>query len=392
LKDSVQATALREIFVRALMLRIVAAIIIHLAFSEGMFAPDQYMYHRIASSLASFWSGETAFYHPKIDEPGPRAYFYITGILYYVFGQSPIVPKLLNSLVGALTVRVAFDVALGVTQNGAIALRTARFVAYFPSLILWSVLNIRDAWVILLIVLICREAIALQEAFRLKAVVTLAASVLALVQFRDYILFPVTLPVVISLLVRNRKHIVRNTVAGMLAASAIIYANQAASGGRPLRMLDLEQLHEMRQWHTVGADSSFERADISTPGKALLFLPKGLTLFLFAPFPWMIGSIRQVLAMPETLFFYSLVPSIVRGIRHLLAHRLAESLMVILLAGGMTFGYALGEGNAGTAYRHRAQMLPCYLLFAAVGREVARRRAIEPMMRVSAAPVLVRPR
>ena len=370
---------------RALVLRVVTAIVIHFSFSEGLFAPDQYAYHRIGTSLASYWSGETAFYHPKVDEPGPKAYFYIVGILYYVLGHSAILPKLLNAFIGALTVRFVFDVALGVTKNSAVAMQSARFVAYFPSLILWSALNIRDAWVIMLIVLICREAIALQEAFRLKALVMLGGSVLALVQFRDYILFPVTLPVVISLLVRN-------TVAGMLAAGAIIYANQAASGGRPLRMLDLEQLHEMRQWHTVGADSSFEQADISTPVRALLFLPKGLALFLFAPFPWMIGSVRQVLAMPETLFFYSLVPSIVRGIRHLLAHRLSESLMVILLAGGMTFGYALGEGNAGTAYRHRAQMLPCYLLFAAVGREVARRRAAEPVMRVSAAPVLVRPR
>jgi len=377
---------------RALVLRVVTAIVIHFSFSEGLFAPDQYAYHRIGTSLASYWSGETAFYHPKVDEPGPKAYFYIVGILYYVLGHSAILPKLLNAFIGALTVRFVFDVALGVTKNSAVAMQSARFVAYFPSLILWSALNIRDAWVIMLIVLICREAIALQEAFRLKALVMLGGSVLALVQFRDYILFPVTLPVVISLLVRNREHIVRNTVAGMLAAGAIIYANQAASGGRPLRMLDLEQLHEMRQWHTVGADSSFEQADISTPVRALLFLPKGLALFLFAPFPWMIGSVRQVLAMPETLFFYSLVPSIVRGIRHLLAHRLSESLMVILLAGGMTFGYALGEGNAGTAYRHRAQMLPCYLLFAAVGREVARRRAAEPVMRVSAAPVLVRPR
>ena len=36
-------------------------------------------------------------------------------------------------------------------------------------------------------------------------------------------------------------------------------------------------------------------ADISTPEKALVFLPKGMAYFLLAPFPWMLGSIRQVL-------------------------------------------------------------------------------------------------
>jgi hypothetical protein len=58
-----------------------------------------------------------------------------------------------------------------------------------------------------------------------------------------------------------------------------------------------------------------------------------------------------------------------RGLKYLLRERLSISLSVVLLSAGLTFGYALGSGNSGTAYRHRAQMLPCYLLFAAIGKE-----------------------
>jgi len=67
-----------------------------------------------------------------------------------------------------------------------------------------------------------------------------------------------------------------------------------------------------------------------------------------------------------------MLPHLFRGLKYLVTRQLASSLMVVLLTTALTFGYALGEGNAGTAYRHRAQMLPFFLFFAAVGLERSR--------------------
>ncbi len=373
--DSQASSDLRRVFFWALWLRLGLALALHLFVPEEIFAPDQITYHQLGWSLASYWAGDLATPHPTIAASGhPTGYFYIVAAIYYVFGAVALLPKFLNALVGALTVRIVYDLAWRISENADVALRAARYTAFFPSLVLWSALNIRDVWIIMLIVLVCREALVLQEKVRPRSVILLAGAIVAIVQFRSYILFPVTLPILLSFLVRQRQHMLRNTVLGMIAAVAIIYADQAAGSDRRLRTVDLEKLSELRYWHTVGAGSSFEQADISTPGKALTFLPKGLALFLLAPFPWMLGSIRQVLAVPETLFFYSLLPPMFRGMRFLLKHRLSVSLMVFLLTAGMTFGYALGEGNAGTAYRHRAQMLPFFLLFAAVGVEMRRQR------------------
>ena len=161
---------------------------------------------------------------------------------------------------------------------------------------------------------------------------------------------------------------------GAIAAVLVIYADQSAGANRKLRTFDLEEIQEIRYWNTVGASSQFEQADISTPTKAIFFLPRGLAYFLLAPFPWMLGSIRQVLAVPETLFFYSLFPPMYRGVRHLIRHHLGSSLMAMLITAGLTLGYALGEGNAGTAYRHRAQLLSFFLIFASIGIEEKKRR------------------
>jgi len=358
----------------ALALRIAAAVVLHALGTDNLFAPDQLTYHDFAAWLAHYWSGDTLIYPWKLLERGPKAYYYIVGALYYVFGAWPLVPKLLNALVGTFSVRLAYDVTVGMTGSEAMGLRTARLAAFFPSLVLWSALNIRDCWIVMLILLICREAMALQDGLRVKPAVLLGTAVLLVMQFREYIFFAVAGPAAVSFLVRNRAHVGRNTLLGMLLAAVIIYADRAHQADPRTRGLDLETMQALRQGAAVGGSQYEAGADISTPAKALAFLPKGLAFFLLAPFPWTVRNLRQLLTLPEMLFFYALLPSIVRGILHLLRHHLARSMMVLLITAGLTLGYALAEANAGMAYRHRAQVLVFYLAFAAVGLEQKRAR------------------
>jgi hypothetical protein len=213
----------------------------------------------------------------------------------------------------------------------AAAVRAAKLVTWFPSLVLWSSLNIRDAWIILLIALMCRQAVILQSRFSLVALLGLAGGLLALVQFRAYLLFAIGAPILVSFFAQRSRNLFRSLVVGSIVATALIYADQVAGAGRRARFVDFEELQDIRYWNAVGASSGFEQVDISTPGKALVFLPRGLALFLLAPFPWTLGSIRQVLAVPETLFFYWLIPWIFRGMRHLARHHLSSALPALLM-------------------------------------------------------------
>ncbi len=369
----------------ALLLRVLMAVVLHQLSTDSLFAPDQQTYDIFAGWLARYWSGDTLVYPWKLLERGPKAYYYIVAAIYYVFGAWPLLPKLLNAAVGTLSVRLAYDVALGMTGNVAMALRTAAYTAFFPSLVLWSALNIRDCWVVMLILLICREPMAIQDGLRARPVVILAAAVLLVMQFREYIFFAVAAPTVVSFLVRNRAHVARNVVLGMLLAGVAIYADRAHDADRRFHSLDLETMQELRQGAAVGGSRFEPGADISTPGKALTFLPTGLAFFLLAPFPWTVTSLRQVLTLPEMLFFYSLLPAMVKGIGILIRHHLARSMMVLLITAGLTFGYALAEANAGMAYRHRAQVLAFYLAFAAVGMEARRARRV-PVVEEQAEP------
>lgn len=374
--DYVRRTVVR-LFWLGLGVRVALALFLHFwVANEELFAPDQKTYHIVGKFLSDVWSQEMTLVSSQVLPDGPKGYFYIVASIYYVLGPHSLLPKLLNCFVGALTILVAHDLALRMGASSVAALRAAKLVTWFPSLVLWSSLNIRDAWIILLIALLCRQALVLQSRFRVSALVTLAAGLFLLVQFRAYLLFAIGAPILVTFFAIRSRSFLRNLVIGSIMAVALIYADQAAGHSRRARFVDFEELHEIRYWNTVGASSQFEQVDISTPGKALAYLPRGMALFLLAPFPWMIGSIRQVLAVPETLFFYWLIPWVIRGARDLLKADLAKALLAVLITSGLTLGYSLGEGNAGTAYRHRAQILTFFLIFAAAGldRRYARRQ------------------
>jgi hypothetical protein len=210
------------------------------------------------------------------------AYYYIVGALYFIFGQVSFVPKLLNCIVGSMTVPLAYHVAFGVSADENMALRTARYVAYFPSLILWSALNLRDIWTAFLILLVCRLALRLQESPRVSQLVLLSASIFLLTEFRGYILLPVVVPIALSFVVRGRRHFARNLGIGAIVGAAIIYVD-SASAQRRFRLPDLATLQELRYFTSLGAQQFDVAADISTPTNALLFLPKGVAFFLLAP-------------------------------------------------------------------------------------------------------------
>lgn len=367
---------LSQLVRRAMLLRVVLAILLHFFVDEYTFAPDQETYHFGGWALAGYWSGER-FAPPGILANSPKGYFYLLGALYWLLGAWALIPKVLNGCVGALTVPLVYDLALRITGDEVVALRGARYAAYFPSLVLWSALNLRDIWIVFLILLICKQAMILQESFRVRTFVMLVASILVVMQFRDYIFFAISTPMIVSFFVRRRSHVARNATIGMLLALVVISIDAAAGANRRMRVPDLETLTQYRQFTGFGGSQVAATADVSTPVRALGFLPVGVAYFLLAPFPWQVTNVRQLLTLPEMLFLYALMPSILRGILHLLRSRLAESLMVILTAGGLTIGYALGQANVGTAYRYRAQVLPFYLIFAAAGVELRRRAPLE---------------
>jgi Ca2+/Na+ antiporter len=103
-------------------------------------------------------------------------------------------------------------------------------------------------------------------------------------------------------------------------------------------------------------------------------VPLGLTYLLLAPFPWQLASLRQAITLPEMIVWWLSIPLLVLGAFFTIKHRLREIAPIIIFTSLLTLTYSIMQGNVGTAYRQRAQLLIFYFVFVAVGFVLVKER------------------
>jgi hypothetical protein len=126
----------------------------------------------------------------------------------------------------------------------------------------------------------------------------------------------------------------------------------------------------------TSASSGFGKdVDVSTTRGALTAIPVGMAYLLFAPFPWQLASLRQSITLPEMILWWGSFPLLVLGTWFTLRHRLRRALPILIFTAMLTLAYSVFQGNVGTAYRQRSQLLVFYFIFVAVGAVLVKERS-----------------
>ena len=119
---------------------------------------------------------------------------------------------------------------------------------------------------------------------------------------------------------------------------------------------------------STSAQSGFAKdVDVSTTRGALSTIPVGLLYLLFAPFPWQIVSLRQSITLPEMIVWWASFPMLFLGLWFSIKYRLRQISPILIFTAMLSVAYSVFQGNVGTAYRQRAQLLVFYFIFVAVG-------------------------
>jgi len=377
LEDAEDRRTARRIFALALALRIPALFFVHASVDPNVLAPDQIQYDKYSMLLLDYWEGRAAF--PSLLIPAGRTlYFGICASFYWLFGQSPIGPKLLNAAAGSLAAAFLYRIARHLDGSRRAARLAGALAALMPSLILWSVLQIRDALALLGLTLLFEAYTRFQKRPALGQALAAIFALWLVVELRDYLIYPLGAALLGGFLAGSGRRMEgrRALAAIALFALAVIGAGLSGYSQTFLQDMSLERLEQQRESLAYGGSAFGMEADISSPTGALAHLPLGLVYFLLGPFPWQIGSIRLVMALPEMLLWYALLPFVATGAASLWRR---QGLRLFALAGFLastTLMYSLVEGNLGTAFRHRAQLLVIFLLFAGEGlSEFLERRA-----------------
>jgi hypothetical protein len=327
-----------------------------------------------------------------------RGYYLLLGALFYTIqltGPAGRLPAaVLNNFVGALTVIFAYRVARSLFSE-RVAVRVGWLSCFFPSLIVWSAQTLKEPVVIFL------ETLAVYGCTQLNRIgfvpryifLTLLAIVL-LIPLRFYAAY-VTIATVVASAVLGQLRVGGKvgSLAGLFFVLVPIFllSGVLLQKEAQLQRYDLDFLKKFRGYN-AGAEygsRAYYDFDLNSPTGFSAGAVVGMVHLLFAPFPWQLvrGSLRMLFVMPELflwwwIFFWGVIP----GMRATLGRRFFDLFPLVFFLVALTLLYSLSFSNVGLAYRQRAQLLPWFFVFAAVGFERRAARPAPPPPRVKPQP------
>ena len=394
----------------------------HLGGGFWTFAPDSLVYDRFGRDVALAWQFGRAF--PTGWET-VEAFSLYTGAVYYVFGSHPLIAIALNAwhatvaVIAGVVIAQRFGASTWTTRGVAAAL------AFWPSLILWSALLLKDTFVLSLLMVALWVCVELCAPTVRRGTAWLWWLALALLPFplwflRFYLDYVLALGLLTGIAAgavvwgrtdrTQRLQAMRCLAAFAIFAAALVVADrtdyiallQPAVRGEPVAANSLapqarrspgaaregsrslgsvvaalgdmpEVLGAMRQGvASEGGTVIDESVRIRSVRDLVVYLPRGLVVLYFSPFPWQwftpgqsTGALR-LMAVVETVLLYLLCPLLLGALLQVLR---AHDARLWLLAGTTTAvacALAIAVPNMGTLFRLRLlAIFPMIALLAA---------------------------
>lgn len=375
---------LTHLFVCALLLRVLVASLLFALQADAFFGPDIPAFDEVGYATLQVWKGNLYFKEITRDflaiNGAPWGMIYMVAGIYGILGRNLLAVQFTNAVLGAATVPLIYLCAHHIFGNIRVARLAALIVAFYPSLVLWSSIAMKDAPIVFMLVAAMYATLKLGEELKVKYLLMVLGALIGVLSFRFYIFYMLIAAIGGAFVIGMREVTVqsfaRQIVIVLCLGLAMTYWGVFRTAGSQLdTYANLEAVQRSRNYLANAAQSGFaENEDVSTVSGAARALPKGFVYLLFAPFPWQMGSLRQSITLPEMVLWYALFPLFILGVWFTIRFRLRQALPILLFTSLLTFAYALTQGNVGTAYRQRAQLLVFYFIFAAVGAVLLRER------------------
>jgi 4-amino-4-deoxy-L-arabinose transferase-like glycosyltransferase len=379
-----QRTFLMRLFVLALVVRMILAVVIYVGHMEEFFGGDANTYDVFGQSLAEAWNGNE--YHQAKYESfvasGATAWgmIYLVAAVYSVVGANMLAIQLINAAVGAATAIVVYYAAKTLFDNKRVSQVAAILVAFFPSLVLWSSQALKDGLIIMALALAILATLRLMEKVTAMYVMVLIGCLIALFSLRFYIFYMMCAAVAGSFFLGMKSlsaqgFLQRFVAVGVIGLAFTWFGVLQSAGTQFERYANLKSIQNSREDQAAAGSGFMKDVDVQTTEGALTVIPMGLLYLMFAPFPWQFTTLRQSITLPELIVWWFSFPLLVLGLWYSLKHRLRQVSPIVIFTSMLTLAYSLFQGNVGTAYRQRSQLLVFYFIFVAVGAIIMKERA-----------------
>jgi 4-amino-4-deoxy-L-arabinose transferase-like glycosyltransferase len=326
--------------------------------------------------------------------------------LYAVFGHMPLLPKLINGAMAALCAVLIFEIARRAFRP-SVAVLAGVGAALMPSLILWSVVTLKESLVLLLAVLglWALQRLAEQPSPRRAAnvLMVLLATMLVSIDLRSTT--SLILLVLVPIVLLGRGHFrPRAWQLGLLGLAVLVVlggglfvARGRISNRPPAGVLEdvVLQIRHRRAQEAASARSQIrpqsevisaegrpevpeaEAVSDATPFSFGSDVLEPLGFALLAPAPWQAKNLSELAVSAEMLAWYVLLGASFCAWRAPPRQRLFVACLVAYgLANWLVL--AASEGNLGNLMRHRILLAPTLLVLGAAGLEWLWARAGKP--------------
>ncbi len=369
---------LLKVFIAALLVRMILGTTIFVFHGQEFFGGDANTYDLFGFEQLKAWGGDR-YSQSLVDSfVGGGAgsgwgMVYFVAAVYGLVGRNLLAIQFVNSVLGAATAVVIFLCARQVFNNFRVASVAAIGVAFYPSLVLWSSQGLKDGPIVFFLALSILATLRLGEKLSFKYLALLVCSLFSLLSLRFYVFYMIAIAIggafVIGMQRLTAISFLRQFSIMIILGLALTYLGITRYANVQLEQFgSLERIQRSRLDAATSAKSGFAKdVDVSTTQGALNTIPVGLLYLLFAPFPWQFVSLRQSITLPEMIIWWASFPLFVLGVWFSIRYRLRQISPILIFTVMLSLAYSVFQGNIGTAYRQRAQLLVFYCIFVAVG-------------------------
>jgi len=350
----------------------------------------------VNGSLSGFFN----LYIDLINQEAPEGYKILRDLswtyvplysaIYVLFDRSPLLLNSISLSIGMLTVYFGWLIALKVWNNRAAAKKSALVMAFFPPLIMYSSVILREIFIILFIQLFVLFFIRWSiEGRRQGLVISFFVALPHLILHNPMFLVLIStylIPLLSSLKKIFRSIFVgrvntRNAMKITLLISLVFFieylfgkldfiknaidfiGNLSIPYVGVVKNFGLGNLVAYTQHTNYGNAAYPSFVVLRSTSDMITLLPLRMFYFLFSPFPWDVSSKSHLLGLVDSLWYFYLSYLFISHYKHVKENKKLKIVIFIFIVA--VIFYSFGVGNFANAMRHRVKFLTLLVVIVA---------------------------
>ena len=369
---SLRFPAISKFLLVALVIRVSLILVGHYLFALPDSTADAVTFDGDAWQM-----GKDGFFNlfDKFTGPSPHFISWLIGIPYSLFGRSIMMAQSVSLFFGLGSIVLGWLLAKEIWDEN-IADKVGWTIALFPSLTLYSVLFLREVYIVFFVLLaFYGVATWIKTNSYQSLIISMTGFVGSIFFHGGLIVGALVFLFVVGLtnLTRFFKSLKRNKInlkSLIISLFFILIIQLYLSNKISVPYLgtfqsstNVENIQNRTSVATRGTASWPEWTTINKPIEIIYKGPMRSIYLVYAPFPWDISRVRHLIGMFDAFLYMYLSYLILRNIKVILKDPVLRIFLLMLLCYIFVFG--IGVGNFGTGIRHRSKFVVIFILLAA---------------------------